>query len=1785
MAVKGKQVKGKQLAGKGTSGKRKHDDTDKSGGRKRKNPAVLQFFDVAADVDEKEVQSEDDEFDDDDFLDEIDTELKDKNKAGKSHHLPFIPKEEELSDEELAELLEERYRPGSRHVVYAKDDYEAKSSLAGNGLMPSNEDPSILRVKCMVGRERYSVFCLMQKFVELQSLGTKLQTISAFALEHAKGYIFVEAYREVDVIEACKGLCSIYSTRLAPVPRNEVSHLLFTRSKTSEVSVGSWARMKYGKYKGDLTQVVAVNAARKRATVKLIPRIDLQAIAKKLSGGGTVKQTSVPAPRLISTSELEDFRKHILYRHDRESGLSFKIFDGLMLKDGYVYKRVSIESLNCWGVVPSADELQRFEASEEDQSNDTEWLLGLYGEGRRKSSQKSDKGKTNVSKGKSGTVQGSGFELHNLVFFGENDVGVIIGMEESDRFQILKDSEGGVDTVTVELDELRIGSYDIKFAPIDYHMKTISINDAVRVLEGPFKDQQGIIKQIYRDTLFIYDENQLESSYFCTKSQFCEKLKHSKHASEENVDDGPGPSSFQDSLESPKSPLSSPKASPPKKPWVARGNFEDTNSNCRGDRDGMFSIGQTVRIRIGPLKGYLCHVIAIYRSDVTVKLDCQLKVITVKREHLSEVRVKTCGEFFRDPDSNAEFKSQDWSTGLMDGKEAFGESNGWNSSGLSTGRNSWPDLSASGSIKSTFVNPFESAASDSKKDDGDDAWGRNLVSAAVDESMGGWEIAVGSREDQNSAWDKVATKSKGIDVIVDKVGNLGGNTDCWDKATVKDGFVSSKSDGWEKAKFTTEGNTGCSRDAGDRWDAAKLCQPERSGDVIDSWNKGNNVREVEEALRKNSDDLCHEGESDTDDAKEEVSLRTADDIWKGNGGTTGSRTDWNSAPASEGWGRAAGSTVARGDQGSSWSKDSVRSASQSEKWGNSEGNHEREPMGWKKSDALLHEREVGRENHSSGWNFDAIRRDQPTSCDKGKQIDGDYGNSACSQGKSNVENVNLEDSWGKAADSWKGRGDRTGSRTDLNSATTAVGGWGSAASSPTAKGDQGSSWNKDKGWSASQPKKWGSMEENREGGPKGKHSDDLCHKGEVGRENHSGRWNSNAIRGDQPNSWDKRKQIVGNDGDGVSALESQCKSKTDNVNQNSWGKAADSWKEKGDIAGSRTDGKSATGAGGWGNAPESSLTKGDQGSSWNKDKSWSASQSEKWTDMKENHEVEPMGWKKAGDQWPRGECGSGNHMGDWNSDNIRKNQQNSWHKGKGIEESEGEGKVNTDKVNLEDSWGKASETWKAKDGSSGSKTDYWNSTTAGGGWSASQSENRGGSKGGWNRPRAAGADETSVWGVEGGATEDEIDGSKKDQNGSWSKPKSFGGDREFGWNKERVENKDGWGNRDQEDSWDKHKTFDGGRGSGGRRGRGGRRGGRGNFSGGRSYDLNDGGKLNTSKASGGSQFRWNDGSNGSDGGGGGRGGWNNSNVSSGDQHTGWRSGTSDMGGIQESGLGRVNSWNIPKASTENHPSGWQRGESDAGGNQSGWDKSSWNTPKVPAENQSGWSQGFGANEADGHRDQGHSSGATRGGFVYRGRGRGNQSSGWGRGRGSCEEGSFRRNRNTNDSEGGWGSSSGADSWSQGGGHGNRGRGRREQSGGRGRGQGFGGEGSFNWSQNNSDGQGDFANSWNQGSDAGKGNWQSWSAGNSGRNRDGGGSTSEAGGASSSGKGKNENPWGNATGSWGANSLDKGKDENPWGDAAGSWGAGSGQRKDENQWSNAADSCKGRDDGGGARSGL
>lgn len=80
-----------------------------------------------------------------------------------------------------------------------------------------------------------------------------------------------------------------------------------------------------------------------------------------------------------------------------------------MLKDGYLYKKVSIDSLSCNTVTPSEQELLKFRPSENFESDDPEWLSQLYGQQKKKQTMEVDKrgGKGDGSSGSIGKVEDS----------------------------------------------------------------------------------------------------------------------------------------------------------------------------------------------------------------------------------------------------------------------------------------------------------------------------------------------------------------------------------------------------------------------------------------------------------------------------------------------------------------------------------------------------------------------------------------------------------------------------------------------------------------------------------------------------------------------------------------------------------------------------------------------------------------------------------------------------------------------------------------------------------------------------------------------------------------------------------------------------------------------------------------------------------------------------------------------------------------------------------------------------------------------------------------------------------------------------------------------------------------------------------------------------------------------------------------------------------------------------------------------------------------------------------
>ncbi|KAK9271008.1 hypothetical protein L1049_026596 [Liquidambar formosana] len=350
------------------------DDDDFDGGRRgahrAKRRSGSQFLDLEAAVDSDE--EEEDEDGEDDFIVDGGAEIPDEDDGRRIHRRPLLPREDDQEDvEALERSIQARYARSS-HTEYDEETTEVEQQA----LLPSVRDPKLWMVKCAIGREREVAVCLMQKYIDK---GSELQIRSVIALDHLKNYIYIEADKEAHVKEACKGLRNIYAMKVMLVPIREMTDVLSVESKAIDLARDTWVRMKIGTYKGDLAKVVDVDNVRQRVTVKLIPRIDLQALANKLEGREVVKKKAfVPPPRFMNVEEARELHIRVERRRDAMTGDYFENIGGMLFKDGFLYKTVSMKSISSQNIQPTFDELEKFRTPGENGDGDMSSLSTLF---------------------------------------------------------------------------------------------------------------------------------------------------------------------------------------------------------------------------------------------------------------------------------------------------------------------------------------------------------------------------------------------------------------------------------------------------------------------------------------------------------------------------------------------------------------------------------------------------------------------------------------------------------------------------------------------------------------------------------------------------------------------------------------------------------------------------------------------------------------------------------------------------------------------------------------------------------------------------------------------------------------------------------------------------------------------------------------------------------------------------------------------------------------------------------------------------------------------------------------------------------------------------------------------------------------------------------------------------------------------------------------------------------------------------------------------------------------
>lgn len=448
------------------------DGEDDGDGRpaKRANP----FIDDIALVDDDEEEEEDEEAED--LIDDREEEIPDTDMH--NHRRLMRDRDEDTRSGFMAKF-EEKWADGNvRQTDYDYMEEAEETAVTQQGLLPTIHDPKLWIVHCRPGREREACIQLLQKHYTFSDSerGPPLLIKSAVCLDHLKGYIYVESEKEAHVRDAIRGLRTIFSSKGATlVPLNEMVDAI-TVNKKAKAPLGrdSWVRIKSGLYKDDLAKIEDIDYAAEKATVRVVPRLDLQQLSapkeerQKFPFGrtGAVR----PPSRAFDDGVARQYR--IPLSRDPEPGVL--VFNSYRFKEGYLLKKIGLKSLIILSTPPSIEELQAFNSVGRAKREDTHEEGNSELEEIMKGLKTDSMGAPKATFAKGDKVMICKGELQSLV-------GVVQDIGADGKVFVLPELDGFSEAIDFEPDELR---------------KHFKIGDHVKVLAGPHSGETGLVLQV-----------------------------------------------------------------------------------------------------------------------------------------------------------------------------------------------------------------------------------------------------------------------------------------------------------------------------------------------------------------------------------------------------------------------------------------------------------------------------------------------------------------------------------------------------------------------------------------------------------------------------------------------------------------------------------------------------------------------------------------------------------------------------------------------------------------------------------------------------------------------------------------------------------------------------------------------------------------------------------------------------------------------------------------------------------------------------------------------------------------------------------------------------------------------------------------------------------------------------------------------------------------------------------------------------------------------------------------
>lgn len=348
-----------------------------------------QFFEEEAEVDEDD-DAEDDEEDlvNDGFVADTHPDdlaaLPEGTETDDRRHRELDRRREmeaSMDAERQAEALRERY--GRRAAAALTDSVVVPKRL----LLPGVDDPSIWGVKCKVGKEKEVIMSIMKRMQERQHTKHPMHILSAFerGAGPMAGYIYVEARQQANIENALDGIMNVYPrSKLNLVSVKEMPDLLRV-TKSEELQIGAYVRVKRGIYTGDLGVVEDVESNGLTVTVRLVPRLnygideddknpmlgatgkgDPLAKRKRINAVGTNAVASRPPQRLFNENEAK--KRHQKFLAPTGGALTGKAWNykNETYEDGFLIKDFRIQHLVTQNVNPKLDEVTKLTKGAED---------------------------------------------------------------------------------------------------------------------------------------------------------------------------------------------------------------------------------------------------------------------------------------------------------------------------------------------------------------------------------------------------------------------------------------------------------------------------------------------------------------------------------------------------------------------------------------------------------------------------------------------------------------------------------------------------------------------------------------------------------------------------------------------------------------------------------------------------------------------------------------------------------------------------------------------------------------------------------------------------------------------------------------------------------------------------------------------------------------------------------------------------------------------------------------------------------------------------------------------------------------------------------------------------------------------------------------------------------------------------------------------------------------------------------------------------------------------------